>query len=114
MRIINSENVIEKDDSAIVIFTRGGNTKLSHIGMSYTGEWTISDDRSFEKVIIYYRLDEDNKNMIFKGNYVRREPSSEKGRVVVYMTDVEKVGETESNWSEFSGNQNNPITYINC
>jgi len=108
--IKNVNNVVKGKEKAIILFTRGGNTTLNHIGSSSTGDWKVHEDREFDTVIIYHRDDAKKVNTVFKGTYTNRTPSIE-GRVMINMDNVTNVGTTESNWTEFSGNGNNPIAY---
>jgi hypothetical protein len=109
---IKSVTDVVSEESTIVLFTRGQHTHLSMIGESSIGYWNISDDREFDNIVVYYR--EGDVNHLFKGKYTRRDVSSEHdNKVVLYMDSVEKVGETDSNWNEFSGTQRIPMAYIN-
>ena len=109
-KVNNVNDVVNNDEKAIVLFTRGGNTTLNHIGSSSTGDWKVHEDREFNTVIVYHRNDATKVNTVFKGVYTNRTPSIE-GRVMINMDNVVNVGTTKSNWTEFSGNGNNPIAY---
>jgi len=106
------------DGNAIVIFTKGkeDSLDLKHIGESRTGDWKINKDRKFETVLIYHRGDNENENTIFKGKFSRLEDSkSVESRSTVFMEDVVRVGDSSSNWYDFTGINRlaSPIMYVN-
>ena len=113
-KVATIDSVVKRKEKAIVIFTRGGNTKLSHLGASSTGDWKINENREFDTVIIYHRDDTTETNTIFKGSYVNRKPGKETGRVKVIMDNVKNVGTTDSNWPAFNNKKTgtNPISYF--
>ena len=112
MSILTTKDV-NKNDSAIVVFTRGDNTELSHIHESMTGEWKVSKSTEFKKVIVYHRDDDTKVNTVFKADYASRSDANN-GKVYIHMNNVKRVGTTESNWTQFTGaSAGNSRVYMN-
>lgn len=101
-----------------MIFTDGRGLKINKDGTGKSGVWKINKNISVEKVIIYLRNQSKNVNEIYLGDFIQLLPSDEKelpNRSVVEFRDMEFVGETNSNWNEFTETRRgatNPIRYI--
>jgi len=111
-----AKNIIEDDESAIVIFTDGRGLKIFDGGFAITGDWLIDRNLAVDKAIIYKRDKEKNLTEIFLGKPMDVFPSKTNRRFVVRLSDVSFVGTTENNWHEFTESKKgatNPIKYIN-
>ena len=101
------------DEPAIVIFTTGDKTDVKYFGESKTGTWKLDLDKQINDVIIYHRDETKNINMLYKGSFVRTEPSNDNRNTIIF-DNVECIGETSYNWFGFTGNNSStPIKYIN-
>ena len=103
---------LQLDGRSIVIFTTGANTDIKYFGESSTGDWVVDKDMCVDNVIIYHKDINTNNNTIYKGTYIDKTPS-EDTRWTIKFKDVEVLGQTNSNWNEFVGDESsNPIRYI--
>ena len=111
-----AKNIIENDESAVVIFTDGKGWKTFDGGFATTGDWVIKGDFAVDKAIIYKRDKENNRNDVYLGKPLDVFPSKQAKRFVIRLSDVSFVGTTESNWYQFTESKkgaNNPVKYIN-
>ena len=111
-----AKNIIEDDESAIVILTDGTNLKIFDGGFATTGNWIIDKNLSVDKAIIYKRDKTTNRTDVFLGTPFDVFPSETHRRYVVRLCDVNYVGTTENDWCEFTESKKgaiNPIKYIN-
>ena len=111
-----AKNIIEDDESAIVIFTDGTNLKIFDGGFATTGNWVIDKNLAVDKAIIYKRDKVNNRSEVFLGKPFDVFPSKMLRRYIVRLSDVSFVGTTENNWHEFTQSKKgatNPIKYIN-
>ena len=112
-----AKNIIEDDESAIVIFTDGANLKIFDGGFATTGDWLIDRNLAIDKAIIYKRNKATNQTEVFVGKPLDVFPSTKNfGRYVVRLSDVSFIGVTENKWCEFTESKKgatNPIKYNN-
>lgn len=110
-----ASDVISQNDHAIVVFTRDDKFYFDDLGNGTTGNWVIDPDNleEIDKVIIYSRKPDENVNRIFLGNYAGHRNSEEPGRYIIRFSHHKEVGTTDSNWHEFSGSGQNPVSYVN-
>ena len=111
-----AKNIIENDESAVVILTDGSGLKLFDGGFATTGDWVIKRDFAVDKAIIYKRDKETNQTEVFLGKPLDVFPSKQAKRFVIRLSDVSFVGTTENDWCKFSGSKKgatNPVRYIN-
>jgi hypothetical protein len=111
-----AKNIIEDDESAVVISTDGTNFKIFDGGFATIGNWVIDRDLSVDKAIIYKRDKVNNRIEVFLGKPLDVFPSKMFRRYVVRLFDFSYVGTTEYNWQEFTESKRgatNPIKYIN-
>lgn len=114
--IMIAKNIIENDESAVVILTDDAGCKFFDGGFAVTGDWLISKDFAVDKAIIYKRDKQNNRNDVFLGTPLDVYPSKRDRRFVIRLSDVNYVGTTENNWCEFTGSKkgaNNPVKYVN-
>lgn len=112
-----AKNIIEDDESAIVILTDAKGLKIFDGGFAITGDWLIDKNLTVDKAVIYKRDKTTNRTEVFLGKPLDVFPSTKTfGRYVVRLSDVSFVGTTETNWHEFTESKKgatNPIKYIN-
>jgi len=114
MKVINrAEEVLEKGQTAVVIFTRGHDTKRAGDGTGYTGYWKLNPDgRHFDKVILYWREGNENKIYIADFDGVIEEID---GRRKLALSNIEQKATANSNWWGFiSCRSSNPVRYIDA
>lgn len=113
MAFQHARDVLSENQEAIVVFTHGRQLSFDSLGNGYTGNWVIDPEMAEEvdKVIIYLRM-EDTKNHVFLGNFAGTRLSKEAGRHVIRFTRLKEVGTTPSNWLEFAGGGQNPVSYV--
>lgn len=111
-----AKNIIEDDESAIVIFTDGQGLKIFDGGFATTGDWIIDKNLAVDKAIIYKRDKQANRTDVFLGTPIDVYPAKTNKRYVVRLSDVNYIGTTENDWCEFTESKKgaiNPIKYIN-
>ncbi|BDY13317.1 hypothetical protein [Hydrogenimonas cancrithermarum] len=77
----------------------------------YSGNWIISQNRIFQKVLLYVR--ENGQNKIYLADYLDRE-IIEANRSRIYFTNLKLVDTTNLHWGAFteSNNAQSPVRYI--
>lgn len=111
-----AKNIIEDDESAIVILTDEKGLKIFDGGFATTGDWLISENLTVDKAIICKRDKLSNRIDVYLGKPLDVFPSKLNKRFVVRLSDVSFVGTTENKWHEFTESKKgatNPIKYIN-
>lgn len=111
-----AKNIIEDDESAVVIFTDGRNLKTFDGGFATTGNWVIDNNLAVDRAIIYKRSRAERQAEIYLGTPLDVYPSGEIRRYVIRLADFSFVGTTDCNWNEFTESKKgatNPIKYIN-
>jgi len=111
-----AKNILEDDESAVVIFTDGKGWKVFDGGFAMTGDWVIDQHLAVDRAIIYKRDKATNRTDVYLGKPLDVYPSKLKRRFVIRLSDVSYVGTTDNNWSEFTESKKgatNPIKYIN-
>jgi len=110
-----ASEVIQPNQSAIVVFTHGENFSYDVGGNGSTGKWVLDPEnvKEIDKVIIYLRWDYENVNRIFLGNYAGLRTSNLPNRYVIRFTALKEVGTAEANWPNFASAGQNPVSYVN-
>jgi len=106
--------VVEKNHSAVVIFTHGEHFICDPAGNGSTGNWVVDAENieQVDKVLIYLRRDNETVNHVFMGNYAGLRPSGLPKRHIIRFTRLEEIGTTDSNWNEFASAGQNPVSYV--
>lgn len=114
MEITKAKDLLNKFEVAVVIFTHGQLLHYDRNGNGQTGNWVIDPDMldDVDKVIVYLRDDQNEKNMIFIGNYSGNKMSPERGRYIIRFSKLAEVGITDANWFEFADGSQNPVCYV--
>ena len=112
--IKKAQDLIHPGQKAIVIFTRGDKFSFDQNGDGSTGNWKAGEKalHGIDQVIIYKRGQDDERNLVYLGDYQGWSPSEEEGRKIVHFTGLVKAGITGSNWVRFGGSRGAPIFYI--
>ena len=111
-----AKNIIENDESAVIISTDDTGWKTFDGGFAMTGDWVIKKDFAVDKAIIYKRDQETNLTEVYLGRPLDVFPSKKAKRFVIRLSDGSFVGTTETEWCKFSGSKKgatNPVKYIN-
>jgi hypothetical protein len=115
---MKARDLIEKGETALVIFTLGKNFTVRDGGFGETGNWRIRKDAAADKVIIYFRNKLKGENEIIVADFVRlhhsREPGFER-RFAIEFSNARLAGSTELNWLEFTDSKRgaiSPVKYI--
>lgn len=110
-----AQEVIGKNQSAIVIFTRGEHFSFDAAGNGSTGKWVVDPEivEEVEKVIIYLRRTNELVNRIYLGNYAGLRHSDLPKRYIIRFSKLQEIGITDSNWTEFANAGQNPVSYVN-
>lgn len=115
---MKAKEIINSNETAIMIFTDGRNLNINNDETGTSGVWRINKKTTVDKVVVYCRNKTLNKNEIYLGDFTRLLPSNEKdlpNRSVVQFTGMKFVGYTGSNWNEFTNTKQgsvSPIKYI--
>jgi hypothetical protein len=114
-RIVTAKDVVPPGQRAVVVFTRGGKLIFDKKGEGSTGNWKVSLSKmeKVDKVVIYLREARQNGGNILMGDYVGYEPSPEQGRYIFLFSHLNEAGFTKSNWFEFGGVNQNPVSFLN-
>lgn len=109
---MKARDLVDQNESAIVIFTDGTHLHLNADGTGTTGYWVINPGRTVDKVIIYHRRQSSDANDVYIGNYSDVAASPEDGRYNINLIGLRFVGSTTANWHEFAESGTNPIRYF--
>ena len=114
MQFERAEEVIQKNQMAVAVFTRGPHFHYDALGNGFTGKWVVDPEwlEEVDKVIIYLRRDDENVNRIYLGNYAGSRRSDEPNRSEIRFSGLKEVGTTVMNWPEFAGVGQNPVCYV--
>ena len=113
-KFLNAREILEKNQVAICVFTHGDYLSFDSLGNGVTGKWVADLDmvEEVDKVIIYLRRDNELLNRIYLGNYAGQYPSDLPRRLMIRFSRLKEVGTTDSNWLEFAGSGQNPVSYV--
>ncbi len=114
IKLKQASEVLQPDQSAIVLFTHGENFSFDVSGKGSTGKWVLDPEtvEKVDKVIIYVRRDYENVNRIFLGNFTDIRPSDIPDRYVIRFTALKEVGKAEVNWPTFASAGKSPVSYV--
>jgi hypothetical protein len=109
-----ASDVISKNESAVVLFTRGSHFNFDSIGNGESGKWVLNPDQleTIDRVIIYLRDDEKEVNKIFLANYSGYRKSDDSRRIYVRFSKIHEVGIAGVNWVDFAESGQNPVSYV--
>jgi hypothetical protein len=110
---MKAKNLVHKNESAIVLFTRGPEFRIEDDKTGSTGEWKMSRERQFIKVIIYLRGADIRSNDLYIADPTGITDGRHKGRYVIKLKNIRHVGTTDKNWYEFAEGGQSPVRYIN-
>lgn len=115
----NVKEIVPTNKSTVVVFTRGDFLKLNKDGTGESGNWVVSAKKlaSIKKVVIYYRevitpAIANFINHIYIADYSGKHPSGIPRRWILELTNVQEIGETDSNWMDFANGSQNPVAFI--
>jgi flavin-dependent dehydrogenase len=115
-----ARELLKKNESAVVIFTRGEKFYFDKSGSGYSGNWIIRRDH-FDRVIIYCRAKERSAGAeIYIGIFDRIdqaiEPETPENRISrrsIHFNNLKRVGETDVNFHQFTETKRNSFCFIN-
>lgn len=109
--VTRAEEVLQKGETAVVIFTRGHDTKIMGDGTGYTGYWVMNLERhQFDKVVLYWREGKENKVYVADFDGVIEEQN---GRYKLALSNIKRKATASSTWWGFINcRSSNPIRYI--
>ena len=114
-----ARDLLKKNESAVVIFTRGEKFHFDKSGRGYSGNWIIRRDH-FDSVIIYKAKERSTGAEIYIGKFESIdpviEPETPKNRILrrsVRFANLKRVGETDSNFHQFTETKRNSFCFIN-
>src|SRR6187455_2921174 len=105
MTINRAVDLLEPNESALAVFTRGDHLEMYSDGSGSSGNWVIKPNRQLDKFIIYYRHMElvPTQVEVYLADYIDVAPSKEGSRLIVNFKNARRMGTTNSNWYEFVG-----------
>jgi hypothetical protein len=109
------EEVVPKNQSAIVLFTRGLNLEFRENATGYSGNWVLDPEKHFDKVVIYLRKENapEAVNEIHIADFIWSEGPVDDRRYRVHFKNLVELGITHKNWKEFTDAGVNPVKYFN-
>lgn len=112
MEIVTAKQLLDDEQSALLIFTRGNHFIIKPDGSGSTGNWRIKSTVYSEKVIVYCR--QANSNVVYTADFADLVNSSEPGRKIILLRNICAAGVTSSNWRQFGGRSQSPVQFIAC
>lgn len=115
---MKAKDILEEEETAVVIFTDGLNLVINDDGSGESGVWVVKKNLSVEKVIIYLKNKTENINKVYLGDFSHLESSEVKDlehRFIIVFNNLELKGTTEETWNGFTNSNQgavNPIRYI--
>jgi hypothetical protein len=70
----------------------------------YVGEWNISNNKSFDKLLIYVR--DGKRNSLYEASYVSRSYNIQTNKTRIFFKDFKFITDTTYNWIELTGMYN--------
>lgn len=119
--MLRAFDLVEENERAVVLFTRGRAFELEPNGVGSTGHWIIAERRSDEldRVIIYHRRDDMNANDVYIASFDGLSPSpphpddpNRWRKSVIHFSGWRHVSETEADWEAFGGTKQNGRFYL--
>jgi hypothetical protein len=109
-----AREVINPNQSAVVVFTHGEHLSFDALGNGSTGNWVVDPENveDVDKVIIYLRRGDEMVNRIFLGNYAGLRKADIPKRHIIRFARLQEIGTTDANWPEFANSGQNPISYV--
>jgi len=113
-KINTASELIPRGKLALVVFSRWENLELREDGTGWTGYWKIARETKFDKVILYLRENRSGSsfNTVYIADRLSILASEQEGRSIVELVNVRKLGNTDSNWYEFTSRSSNPVRYV--
>ena len=112
--ISTAKDLLNNEEKAFVVFTRGDHFHYDINGNGETGLWVAGaiSLSMISKVIIYKKDEITESNHVFIANYLHWSDSPLEGRKILHFSGLEDKGTTASNWFEFGGSAWSPTFYI--
>ncbi|MCX6079471.1 MAG: hypothetical protein NTW32_08050 [Chloroflexi bacterium] len=109
-----ASEVIQPNQSAIIVFSHGEHFSYDVGGRGSIGKWVLDPEtvKEIDKVIIYLRRDYENVNRIFLGNFSGIRPSNIPNRYVIRFLALKEVGTAEASWPNFASAGQDPVSYV--
>ena len=109
-----ARDVINRNESAVVVFTKGIHLNFDSSGNGESGKWVLNPIKleTVDKVIIYLRDESKKVNKIYSAHYSSYRKSDVPRRYFILFSKIEEVGRTLSNWMDFAESDQNPVSYI--
>lgn len=98
MKRLNSyKDVLNTGDKAIAVKTNGMNSNIIENQNSYTGFWRVGINQTFNKVIVFKEVG--NENFIYIGDYTNK--VVDENKFIIHFTNTRLVGKSNVTWTEF-------------
>ena len=114
MQITTARELLEPNQSAIVFFTHGQGFHIDENGEGETGSWLLNTDvvKKVDKVIVYYRNEDEKINRIFMGNFHSLRQGDRSRRWIVRFDKITELGTTPVHWLNFGNGSTSPVNYV--
>ncbi|MDI1238648.1 MAG: HNH endonuclease [Polaromonas sp.] len=105
MKLNSYIDAIPRATPTLALYTDGANLKINLGAVSESGRWSLAENRSFLKVLIYRKTDTGGD--IYVGDFVRKikRPRTDEFSYVQF-SNTKLVGRTTVKWTEFTDQPN--------
>lgn len=108
-----AEEVLRRGETGLLLFTDGTDFEVED-GRGWTGNWRLSKDRQFDRVVLYKRERADpSVNLVYSALPAGTESvAAEPGRRRLRLTDVRCVGYGRESWKVFASTGRGALRYL--
>jgi hypothetical protein len=108
-----AKDLLSDGQSAIVVYTEGGQFVDNHDGTGTTGWWEVEPGCEVNRVILYRRgAGGKSDNDIYTAKFDGLEGPREDGKFSIRLAELAFAGRSQSNWWVFAETQANPVRYV--
>ena len=109
---MKARDLLASGESAVVIFTSGGDFYIREGGNGSTGNWPVNPSREYDRVIVYRRDERTGTNDIYLARPAAITKSPAENRYVIGLVGIRHVGTSDQNWFDFAEGGPFPIRYL--
>jgi len=114
MNIGTAQDLLERNQSAVVFFTHGQDFHIGDNGDGETGSWMLNADlvKQVNKVIVYLRDENEKINHIYLGDFHSLRRGDRSRRWIVRFHNMNEIGTTNLHWLKFGNGTTSPVNYV--
>lgn len=112
MNINSFRDILDPRETALLLFTRNKQLEVNEDATGYSGNWILSPNRGYSRIVLYKRDSSSPGGMILSATHVETKKSAQPRRYRVFFADCVTHGRTNRTWKEFAETGQNPVRYV--